>query len=506
MIEAYNRNLSFDQFTIEQLAGDLLENPTLDQLIATGFNRNHRYNSEAGLVPEEFLLENAVDRVDTTSTVWMGLTMGCARCHDHKYDPFSTKEYYQLISMFDKVTESGRAIKFGNSEPWIKAPTKEQASELARYDGRLSEAKQKRDRALAIIDTQPLESDAIKERAFLTKGLVKRFSFNRDDPVLQASDEGVDSAKSLFGESLALDGSSHLDFEDDSTFYCHDRFSISFWVKPEDAKEGVILSKQLENTRRPGLAVELEDGKLRFSILTRWVAGVGSVETLEDIPSGQWIHVTLTNDGTLRAKGMKVYLNGDVVDTRTLHNTNSNVIGGIDKARFRIGKGVEGEPFIGVIDELRVYDRTLFEDEIEILSLPKGIQAIAKSKADDLSEKEEAKWNAYYLENIASESLKELDEAYHALRLERVEFYDELPTTMVMEEIEAPPPTRVRKRGVYHQYGDKVEPELPGVFADFPKEAPRNRLGFARWLVSGDHPLTSRVAANRYWIKVLHPL
>ena len=501
VIEAYNRNLPFDQFTIEQLAGDLLENPTLDQLIATGFNRNHRYNSEAGLVLEEFLLENAVDRVDTTSTVWLGLTMGCARCHDHKYDPFSTKEYYQLISMFDKVTESGRAIKVGNSEPWIKAPTKEQASELARYKGRLSEAKQKRDRALAIIDTQPLESDAIKERAFLTKGLVKRFSFNRDDLVLQDSDEGVDSAKGLFGESLALNGISHLDFEDDSTFYCHDRFSISFWVKPEDAKEGVILSKQLEDTRRPGLAVELEDGKLRFSILTRWVAGVGSVETLEDIPSGQWIHVTLTNDGTQRAEGMKVYFNGDIVDTRTLHNTNSNVIRGIDKARFRIGKGVEGEPFIGVIDELRVYDRTLFEDEIKILSLPKGIQTIAKSKADDLSEKEEAKWNAYYLENIASESLKELDEAYHALRMDLVEFYDELPTTMVMKEIEDPPPTRIRKRGLYHQYGDEVEPELPEVFVGFPKEAPRNRLGFARWLVSGDHPLTGRVAANRYWIK-----
>lgn len=501
VIEAYNRNLPFDQFTIEQLAGDLLENPTLDQLIATGFNRNHRYNSEAGLVPEEFLLENAVDRVDTTSTVWMGLTMGCARCHDHKYDPFSTKEYYQLISMFDKVTESGRAIKFGNSEPWIKAPTKEQAFELARYDGRLSEAEQKRDRALAIIDAQALEIDAIKEGAFLTKGLIKRFSFDADDPVLQTSDGEVDSSEGLFGESLALDGNSHLDFEDDSTFYCHDRFSISFWIKPEDVSQGVILSKQLQNTRRPGLAVELEDGKLRFSILTRWVAGVGSVETLEDIPSGQWIHVTLTNDGTQRAKGMEVYLNGDVVDTRTLHNTNSNVIGGIDKARFRIGKGVEGEPFIGAIDELRVYDRTLFADEIEILSLPKGIESIAKSKADDLNDKEQAKWNAYYLENVASESLKELDQAYHALRLERVEFYDELPTTMVMEEMEAPPTTRVRKRGVYHQYGDEVEPKLPEVFAGFPQGAPGNRLGFARWLVSGEHPLTGRVAANRYWIK-----
>ena len=230
----------------------------------------------------------------------------------------------------------------------------------------------------------------IKEGAFLTKGLIKRFSFDQDDPVLQNSDGVVDSAKGLFAESFAFDGSNHLDFEDDSTFYCHDRFSISFWIKSEDANEGVILSKQLENTRRPGLAIELEGGKLRFSILTRWVAGVGSVETLEDIPSGQWIHVTLTNDGK-RAKGMKIYLDGSVVDTRTLHNTNSNVIGGIDKARFRIGRGVVGKPFTGEIDELRVYDRTLFADEIEILSLPKGIQAIAKANAGDLTEKEEAK-------------------------------------------------------------------------------------------------------------------
>jgi len=126
VIEAYNRNLPFDQFTIEQLAGDLLPNPSLDQRIATGFNRNHRYNSESGLVLDEFLLENAVDRVDTTATVWMGLTMGCARCHDHKYDPFSQKEYYQLVSFFNNISESGRAIKFGNSEPWISAPTRVQ--------------------------------------------------------------------------------------------------------------------------------------------------------------------------------------------------------------------------------------------------------------------------------------------------------------------------------------------------------------------------------------------
>jgi hypothetical protein len=131
VIEAYNSHMPFDQFTIEQLAGDLLPNATLDQKIATGFNRNHRYNSEAGLVIEEFLLENAVDRVDTTSTLWMGLTMGCARCHDHKYDPISQKDYYQLIAFFNSIPEAGRAVKNGNSEPVLIAPTKDQHGLLA---------------------------------------------------------------------------------------------------------------------------------------------------------------------------------------------------------------------------------------------------------------------------------------------------------------------------------------------------------------------------------------
>ena len=505
VIEAYNWNLPFDQFTIEQLAGDLLENPTLDQLIATGFNRNHRYNSESGLVPEEFLLENAVDRVDTTSTVWMGLTMGCARCHDHKYDPFSTKEYYQLISMFDKITESGRAIKFGNSEPWIKAPTKEQASELALLDERLDKAKRKRDRALANvhgnIDSERLRSDAVSEAAFLTKGLTKRFSFDSDDPVLVASRGEVTPVNGLFEDSLFFDGKAHLEFKDETGFYCHERFSISFWIKPEETSQGVILSKQLENTRRPGLEVELNGGKLRFSILTRWVAGVGSVETVEDLSAGEWIHVTLTNDGTQRAKGMKVYFNGSVVETRILHNTNSNVIAGIDKALFRVGKGVVGKPFLGSIDELRIYDRTLFDDEIRTLSTSKSIHNIIASSSDDLDDSEKAKRNAYYFDSAVSKEVRKLESDYHSLRLERLDFYDGLPTTMVMEEMENSSPTQIRERGVYHQYGDEVEPALPEVFSGFSAGAPRNRLGFARWLVSGEHPLTGRVAANRYWIK-----
>ena len=131
VIEAFNQNMPFDRFTIEQIAGDMLPKATLEQRIATGFNRNHRGNSEGGVIPEEFAVEYVIDRVDTTSTVWLGLTMGCARCHDHKFDPITQKEFYQLFAYFNNVPERGKAIKYGNSPPYIKAPTREQAKKLA---------------------------------------------------------------------------------------------------------------------------------------------------------------------------------------------------------------------------------------------------------------------------------------------------------------------------------------------------------------------------------------
>ena len=134
VIAAFNRNLPFDQFTVEQLAGDLLPNATLDQRIATAFNRNHRTNAEDGLVPEEYRIEYVIDRVDTTSTVFLGLTMGCARCHNHKYDPLMQKEYYQFSAYFNSIPEDGRSSNYGNSAPWIAAPTVAQQRQLKQLE------------------------------------------------------------------------------------------------------------------------------------------------------------------------------------------------------------------------------------------------------------------------------------------------------------------------------------------------------------------------------------
>jgi mono/diheme cytochrome c family protein len=183
VIEAYNRNLPFDQFTVEQLAGDLLPAYTLEQRIATGFNRNHRGNAEGGIVPEEYAVEYVVDRVDTTATVWLGLTLGCARCHDHKFDPFSQREYYQLFAYFNNVPERGKAVKYGNSPPFILSPTRDQQAELVALERQLAAAEQ----SFAELADQVAASQHEWEQALLelppydwnlTDGLVSHFPFD----------------------------------------------------------------------------------------------------------------------------------------------------------------------------------------------------------------------------------------------------------------------------------------------------------------------------------------
>lgn len=495
VVDAYNRHTPFNQFTIEQLAGDLLPDATFEQRLATGFNRNHRYNSEAGLVLEEFLLENAVDRVDTTSTVWMGLTMGCARCHDHKYDPISQREYYQLIAMFDNVPESGRAVKFGNSEPWMIAPTRSQLQQVRRWDAKVRSA------AKALQQAKPRSDEAVEQwlvagppadaKPIVSEGLVTHHTFD-DADAQKLSDQSLSEGR--HGRGLRSDGANPIELRNKMQFLCQSRFSVAFWLNTEQ-RDGVILSQQTANTRRPGLAVELRDGRLQFYLLTRWVAGVGAVETTEPLPSGRWVHVTLTNDGSQSAVGMEIALDGEPVATRILYNTNSNTGGSAKGAKLRFGAGVHGQPLKARLDDLRIYNRTLFADEIRRLAEPID----AKQPPRDfrtLSAAQREPWRQWWLEQPGPEPPRKLWRAYQQARLQRVKFIDSLPTSMVMSEMNPARTTYLRERGEYHRRGEVVQPAAPEVLGS---SEMRNRLDFARWLVRGDHPLTARVAVNRYW-------
>lgn len=481
VIDALNHNMPFDQFTIEQLAGDWIPGATLDQQIATGFNRNHRYNSESGLVQEEFLLENAVDRVDTVATVWMGVTMGCARCHDHKFDPFSQREYYQLVAFFDNVSESGRAVKFGNSEPWVVAPTEAQSHELTQLARDVAEAKQALLQAeseieLALEDFDHQSKEIDDSSAVISTGLTHRYL--HDGPVAD------------------LDGNTTTNLGKGPIVQCEQRNSVSFWIEPR-GDDGVVISVQPKskgNLSRPGLSVELVDGRLQYFIITRWIAGVGAVETADLLPTNQWTHVVLTNDGSQSARGMSVFLNGRLAPTKILYNTNSNVIAEAQHP-VCIGGNADGSSFDGRLKDLRFYKRTLPEDEIELLTATDSPSRILKTNPRDRTTQQHAVLRAWFLEHRAPDELKQVASGYIDARAKHQSFYDGLPTTMVMDH-ESDRPTHVRRRGVYSDHGDEVSPGTPTIL---PSSEATNRLDFAKWLVSDQHPLTSRVAVNRYW-------
>lgn len=465
VIESYNSNKPFDEFTIEQLAGDLLPNPTLDQKIATGFNRNHRYNSEAGLVVEEFLLENAVDRTDTTSTVFLGLTMGCARCHDHKYDPISQKNYYEMLAFFNNIPEFGRAVKAGNSEPYIPAPTRDQQLQLASLETEVTAAQA----AIEKIPSHPVP--ATPTLPLVTQGLNYHHS---PDAISFDGTKSITVPNTPLTEKKDAPGR----FE---VFSPLSRFSISLWVKPTALNSGTIISRQSgNNALATGFSLTLRDGHLRYSIITRWIAGVAQVETTAKLPLNEWTHLTLTFHGQLRATNQHIFINGRETPLKILHNTNSNTGSAKKEAPLRLG-GYPNDYFQGDLRDVRVYDRPLKMREIHCLA------------GDEMAQIKTA-----FLEQGPA---KEAYQILLAAEKKRDAFIRKLPTTMVMQENPQEKETFIRKRGVYNSLGEKVTRNTPSILPPFTDDLPRDRLGLARWIVSPDNPLTARVTVNRYWQK-----
>jgi hypothetical protein len=502
VIDAYNANMPFDQFTVEQLAGDLLPKPTHQQLIATAFNRNHRYNSEEGIPIDEFLLENAVDRVDTTSTIWMGLTMGCARCHDHKYDPFSQKEYYQLIDYFNDVAESGRAVKFGNSEPWIKTPTDNQRRHYQKLVNAVNKRKAAIEEAESAIATA--QSAWLKELRqidpVLTHGLDHHYRFEQASDSVKLKSEGARLAAGVDGHAAEVSGNGWFELEKVEGLIGNGRFSVSFWMKPGQVKSGPVLSNEMPGTGRNGILVEFVDGHLRWNNNTRWISGVSTVETKRTFKPGEWFHITLTNDGTQRAAGMAMYVDGERAPVKVIRNTNSNKAKRNQGTEMRIGYSKHAGHWQGAVDELRFYTtRTLAPDEVRILSVRASPLELARMSEAGLTEAQRALLRRAYLEQGGNPRHQALLSLLEKAEDARVANHDKLPTTMITRDLPVGRPSFVRERGVYDALGERVGSGVPDAFPELPRGEKNNRLGFAKWLVSGEHPLTARVTANRYW-------
>jgi hypothetical protein len=503
VIDALNNNKPFNEFTIEQLAGDMLPDASLEQRIASGFNRNHRGNGEGGIIAEEFLVEYVVDRVETTGTVWLGLTLGCARCHDHKYDPLSQNEFYQLYAFFDQMPERGRAVKEGNSPPFILAPTREQTEELAKLEALLSAAEQR------VTALKPQLVEALARWEGSHPAVDGDYTVNRDLAARLPCEPAPDGKESVrfsegepsfgpgrTGSAYVLDGRRYIDCGELADFGYFDKFTVTAWIYRDGNADGVLWSRMVDDPDGIGWNVQVAGGKLQLNFVQRWLDDALRVETVATVPPSKWTHVAITYDGSRLASGVKLYIDG--------HQQQLNVLVDLlyqsfqSTEPFRIGAHGPAGRFRGAIDEVRIYRACLEPAEIELVATSDSPAVILALPPAERSPQQSRKLMAYYVAQHADDTMRTAHEALPALRRQHEKFIGEIPTTMVMQESPERRDTFVLIRGQYNQPGEKATPNLPA-FLSSPPLAEKNRLGFARWLVNPSNPLTARVAVNRYW-------
>jgi hypothetical protein len=470
VIEAFNRNLPYSQFAIEQLAGDMIPRATLDQKIASGFNRNHRGNGEGGIVPEEYAVEYVVDRVDTTSTVFLGLTTGCARCHDHKYDPITQREYYQLYAFFNNLPERGNAQKYGNSPPLIKAPTIAQQAELRQFDNRITDTEKK----FALLNSEALRGQREWEKHI--------------EPDAQWY-----SARQL---EAAFPQPANPDAGDVANFGFLDKFTLAARVQPA-APDGPIVNRAKGEPETAGYSLVLSSGHVQANFVLRWLDDAIRVETREALDLNRWHHVAVTYDGSRYAEGVKIYVDGIAQDLKVnldYMNQDFKV-----KEPLRIGAAATGSRLQGSIADVRIYRSVLPGSQIAVLALPEPLSAIAPIDPAKRTTAQNDKLRLAWLDQFAPAHIRDAWHNLQAARESRDHFADTLPTVMVMQEMQKPRDAFLLQRGAYDHPGDRVQRGVPAVLPPLPAAPEQNRLTFARWLVDPANPLTARVAVNRFW-------
>ncbi|MDA1092150.1 MAG: DUF1553 domain-containing protein [Acidobacteria bacterium] len=511
VIDAYNANMPFDQFTIEQLAGDMLPDATLDQQIATAFNRNHSQNGEGGIVTDEFLVEYAVDRVATTGTVWMGLTLGCARCHDHKFDPITQKEFFEVLANFNNIPERGKAFKYVNSPPLITAPTREQQAEIDALDAQLVEARA----ALGALDAEAAAAMAGWEASLpsagrvdwsLRDGLLAYHAFEGDLAGTQTTADNpavLEDGQPRFvagriGSAASFDGERFVNAGASPDLGYDDAFSLAAWIHPT-ASTGVIVSRAEGGDQgETGWGLYLENGKIRLSLSTRVLDDGVAAETVATVALNQWQHVVATYDGSKAPGGMRVYLDGVAQNLTPI----LDLVGNRLPMRYplRIGASGSAKPrFQGHIDDLRVYDHVLPALHAGVVATPDPISDIAAMPPAERTAAQAEKLRLAFFRQYAPTDILAAGRAVRDLERRRDELWASYPTVMVMEEMAERRPTFRLNRGAYDSPAEAVFPGVPAVLPPLPDGAEANRLAFAKWLVDPGHPLTARVTVNRFW-------
>lgn len=503
VIRAFNRNQPFDQFTIEQLAGDLLPNRTMDQQIASGFHRCNVTTNEAGVIIEEVEAIYAKDRVDTTGAVFMGLTVGCATCHDHKFDPISNKDFYSMAAFFRNTTQSAMDGNIYDTPPILVVPREEDKARWSEIGG---EERDLRGRMQAARGQSSAEVDAwlaTPERRGIAGPLGKDAQLFALD--VKGQQNLPENVKREQGEPTALrfGEKAKLEFENQPYFAADLPFSVSAWIFYPKGEETFVIASQADPKdkgrgwsfevagRVPGLRLVGDDGR---SLQVR-------TGHLVQLKPGTWYHLAASYDGSREKDGIKIYIDGKLVELQGSGDAGFKLPGDIcSPAPFRVGS--DGSRYFngGAVADLRVYNRPVSEEEALLISRWPSMEAALEK--DTLSADEREAFTLFYLHTKSGE-FAGWKKRLAALNAERREIRRRGAVTHVMEErTDRMPFAHILHRGQYDQPRDKVEPATPSVLPPMPASLPRNRLGLAQWLVSPEHPLMSRVTVNRFWQEV----
>jgi hypothetical protein len=515
VIDAFNRNRPFDEFVTWQLAGDLLPNATQEQILATAFNRLHQQESEGGSVEEEYRVEYVSDRVQTFATAFLGLTFECARCHDHKYDPISQKEYYQLFAMFQNIDEAGLYSYFTSSPP-TPALTMTNSDATARLtalradiDVQRQALQQQRvvarDRFAAWLKS--IAPDQLKllsgEQAYFPfdelKGNQLANVIRPDQPAVLRGENRLVEGRT--GQGVQFTGDDPVDLPI-GNFHRHQPFSISLWLKTPDRKTRAVVmhrSRAWTDAASRGYELLIEDGRLRWSLIHFWPGNAASVALQQPLPLNEWVHVTVTSDGSSQAGGLTMHLNGRRAATEVIRDSLTREITGGGGDNIALGERFRDRGFRdGVIDEIRVFDVALtdleclavFDPSAAATSLSPSNGALPDAVLEPLFD-----WYLLRQDGEYQQAFQQLQRA----RMAEAEFFQGLKEIMVMREMAQPKPAFVLFRGEYNQPREAVQAGVPAALSPFPAGAPNNRLGLAQWLTSPTHPLLARVTVNRIW-------
>ncbi|MBI5852422.1 MAG: DUF1553 domain-containing protein [Planctomycetes bacterium] len=513
VIRAFDRNLPYDEFLRQQLAGDLLPSPTRESALATAFLRLHRMTNEGGSVEEEYRVESVCDRVETIGTAILGVTLGCAKCHDHKYDPFTQRDYYGLSALLDDADEAGLYSHFTDATPtpalWL--PTADQERELARATRRIGEL----EHALRIATARRADAfaawlGALTDPPALTgaSGVFGFESIAADGTLDDASGharrgrtaEGPTLGPGAVGQALQLDGENNASFPGAADFTRDDPFTIACFVRVTEHHDRAVIwhrSRAWTDAGSRGYELLLEDGRLSAALIHFWPGNALRVVAREPLPIGRFVHVAARYEGSSRAAGLSLFVDGVPVATDVVRDALTREIegGGADALtlgqRFR-DKGLRG----AAIDELAVVPRALAGLEIAELAAP---GALREAFAHQNEAPQRGALREVFLASHDQELTRLRGELRDARRArsaivgairEIVTMRDDVPVPRIAYRLE---------RGNYERRAEPVEPAAPAAILPWPKGAPRNRLGLAQWLLDPRHPLTARVAVNRIW-------